>query len=146
MLYALGLWLLAGWAGWRVREKDDPIGGLLPVSVLTALIVQHTLQDRWLLWLHLSAFMLLLGIVNLSRLLASWQASHTDYSDSIGEDSLLSAFLIAILLLAAGYAVSTFSIKEMMDRFREQQRPKAVSVVLPPSASGSFLRHGRVWH
>ncbi|MGZ6316962.1 MAG: transglutaminase-like domain-containing protein [Anaerolineales bacterium] len=137
MLYGLGLWLLAGWAGWRVREKNDPIGGLLPVGVLTALIVQQTLQDRWLLWLHLSAFLLLLGIANLSRLLASWQANHTDYSDSIGEDSLLGAFLIAIVLLAAGYTVSTFSIKEMMDRFREQQRPKAVSVALSHPASGS---------
>ena len=137
MLYGLGLWSLAGWAGWRVHAKNDPIGGLLPVSVLTALIVQQTLQDRWLLWLHLSAFLLLLGIANLSRLLASWQASHTDYSDSIGEDSLLSAFVIAMLLLAAGYAVSTFSIKEVMDRFREQERPKIVSAALPPSAPGT---------
>ncbi|HEX8992718.1 MAG TPA: transglutaminase-like domain-containing protein [Anaerolineales bacterium] len=119
----LGLWLLAAWASRRVWAEDDPLGGLLPTGVLLALQLELTRQDRWPLWLLITAVLLLLGLVNLSRLLRSWSARCTDYSDSIPADSLTAATAMIIIVLVAAFSASTFSVKDLLDRLREQQAP-----------------------
>ena len=121
LLLGLGLWLLAFWAGYRLRLRDDPLGALLPATVALAFTLDQTVQDRWPLWLHLSALLGLLAILHVARLVRFWRSSHTDYSDSIPEESLLSGFVLIVLVLSAAYAVSTFSLDDFLDRFRRQQ-------------------------
>jgi transglutaminase-like putative cysteine protease len=130
----LGMWLLAAWASWRVRGKDDPLGGILPTTALLALTLNLSVQNRWPLWLHLAALMLLLAMTNVFGLLRSWRETHTDYSDSIREDSLLTGLVLIVLVLTTAFTVSVFSLKDLLDRFREQPQPTASSVL---SSTGS---------
>lgn len=130
---ALGLWLLVGWSCWRVWAHGDPLGGLLPVTALLAITLNLSTQNRWPLWLHLSALFLLLLVSNLHRLTSTWQRSRIDYSDSVIEDSTVSAVLVISLLLVAGYSASVFSLQDLLDRIRRPAEPEASSNV---SSSG----------
>jgi transglutaminase-like putative cysteine protease len=130
------VWLLSIWAGWRVRANNDALGGLLPASAWIAISLNANLQERWPLWLHLSAFLLLLGILNLWGLTSRWRQERTDYSDSVPEDTLLNAVVLIILLLVVGYSTSVFSMKDFIDRFREHPRAASVAGSGTP-ASGS---------
>ncbi len=128
LVLALGLWLLAAWAGARLRLKDDPLGSLLPSTAVLAVTLDRTVQDRWPLWLHLAALLLLLNVAQLSRLISRWRRQRTDYSDSIAEDSLLSGIILTALVLSAAFAVSTFSLHDFLDKFRRQEPTSAAAV------------------
>ncbi len=121
LVLAIGLWLLAVWAGARLRLNDDPLGALLPSTAALAFTLNQTVQDRWPLWLQLGALLLLLSATHLSRLLRRWRSAHTDYSDSIAEDSLLGGLILVLLVLSTAFAVSTFSLDDFLDRFRRQE-------------------------
>jgi transglutaminase-like putative cysteine protease len=136
----LGIWLLTAWASRRVWLEADPLGGLLPTGALLALELDLTRQDRWPLWPWIAALLLLLGLVNLSRLMRLWSARRTDYSDSITADSLIAATALIIILLVAAFSASTFSMKDLLDRLREQQAPSRSSVAGSSSGSGSAGR------
>ena len=131
LVLSLVLWLLVGWASWRIRARDDPIGGLLPASLTLGLSLDLMYQNRWPLWVHIGAFLLLLPAVNLSRLTAAWTAEHTDFSESITEDSLLSAILIIILVAGIAYTASVVSIQDVLDALREHQKPVTAAVTSP---------------
>lgn len=138
---SIGMWLLAGWTGWRIRLKDDPLGGLLPFSVLIAIALNNSIQDRWPLWLHLVALLLLLAVMHLSRLTGSWESRRIDFSDSIPEDTTVNSIVLVIVLLVVAYSASVFSIKDLVDRFRERRSVAAGSVA---SARGMGSDSGRV--
>ncbi|MGE5072517.1 MAG: hypothetical protein ACM3MF_03740, partial [Anaerolineae bacterium] len=141
LFLAIGIWLLSIWAGWRALTKRDVLGGLLPVTVSVAIVLDITAQNRWPLWLHVAALLFLLGLTELSRLTKSWRREHRDYSDSIPEDLLFAATLLSLLILTAAFAVSSFSLKDFIDRFR-QPEPVAASASSSRHTSGGSVRTG----
>ncbi len=136
----LGIWLLTAWASQRIWLSDDVLGGLLPTGVLVALTLDLSGENRWSLWLFISVWLLLLALVNLARLQRSWFTRHTDYSDSIATDSLTSATAISIIVLVAAFSASTFSIKDLIDQWREHQQPTVNSSAGSSSGSGAAGR------
>ncbi len=139
---SMGLWLLAWWASWRTRGRDDPLGGLLPVSVLLGIALNANIQDRWPLWLHISAFLLLVAVIPLVRKIGHWQTERTDFSDSIPEDTLTAAVGVIILLLIVGYAASIFSLKDLLDKWHERQNSARSSVVSSSGPGSGGIRSG----
>ena len=120
-IWSLGLWLIAAWASWQVTRKGKALAGLTPATILLGVILNNTAPKSGILWLYLTAFLLILGFTNFAGLLTSWKRLRTDFSDSIWEDSLFATFVLVLVLVVAGYMVSTFSIKEMLDRLRERR-------------------------
>ncbi len=121
-IWSLGLWLLAAWAGWQTKRQRNALAGLLPAAVLLGLILNNTAPHSGILWLFLSAFILLLGITNYQSLVAPWKKQGTDFSDSIWEDSMIATLVLVLGLVLSAYIISTFSLKEILDRVRERQR------------------------
>lgn len=131
-VWSFGLWLIAAWASWQIRRQGKVLAGLLPAIILLGLILNNTAPKSGILWLFLIAFMLLLGITHYQSLVAPWIRQGTDFSDSIWEDSLIMTLSLGAVVLLAAYTVSTFSLKEMLDRMRERQ-----TVTVSSSASSS---------
>jgi transglutaminase-like putative cysteine protease len=136
------IWLLGVWTGWRIRRKNDALGGLLPASIWTAIALNAHVQDRWPLWLHIAAFLMLLGVLNLWGLVGRWEREQTDFSDSVPEDTLLSAVVIIMVLLVSAYGASVFSLKDMLDRLREHERPVSAAVAGTPAGKPARGRAG----
>ncbi len=129
-----GIWLISVWAGWRIRAENDAIGGLLPASAWIGISLNANVQDRWPLWLHVSAFLLLLAMLNLWGLINRWKREHTDFSDSVPEETLMNAVVVIMVLLVTAYGASIISVKDMLDRLREQ--PSAASTAVASGARG----------
>ena len=138
---ALGLWLLAVWASWRIAQRQDALGGMVPTTLALGLILTRIAYNGWALWLHLTAFLLLLAVTLLAKLLRDWEASRTDFADSITLDSATSAILVIMLILSSAYVVSAFSVKDLIDRLREKQQP--IASAARDSGPGSYTAAGR---
>ncbi len=119
--WSLGLWLIAAWGCWQIRRHGKALLGLTPATIALGLILFNTAPKSGILWLYLSSFLLLLGITNYENLHAAWTKQGTDFSELVWEDVLLATVALALGLIVAGYLVSSFSIKEMLDRMRERQ-------------------------
>jgi hypothetical protein len=138
-VWSLGLWLIAAWASWQIRRHGKTLVGLAPATVVLGLILFNTVPKSGILWLYLIALLLMLGVANYESLSISWKRQGRDYSDSVWEDMLTSTLVMVIGLVTAAYLVSTFSIKEIMDHWREKQTVSASSssstAVVPGGAS-----------
>ena len=120
-MWSFGLWLIATWASWQIRRHGKALVGLTPATILLGLILYNTAPKSGILWLYLSALILLLGITNYEKLVIVWKEQGTDYSESIWEDSLIATLALVFVLVLAAFLASSFSIKEFLDRMRERQ-------------------------
>ncbi len=143
-IWSLGVWLVAAWAGWHIRRQRTALEGLLPAAVLLGLILNNTAPRSGILWLFLAAFTLLLGITNYQSLVTPWKKQGIDFSDSIWEDSMIATLDLVFGLVLAAYIVSTFSLKEIIDRMRERQSVTTTSPVGPTSALVGSSPHFQV--
>jgi transglutaminase-like putative cysteine protease len=136
-IWCLGLWLIAAWASWNVQRDRKVLTGLLPVSILLGIILNNTDQKSYILWVFLGVFILLLGITNFQGLINPWIKKGTDFSDSVQEDSLVATLALVMVLVSIGYMVSSFSLKEIIDRMRQPQTVTISSTSEPASPAGT---------
>jgi len=120
-MWSLVLWLTAAWAGWQIKRQGKVLEGILPATILLGLILYNTGQPSGILWLFLSAVLILLGIINYQNLITPWIRHGTDFSDSIWEDSLIATLVLVYGVIVPAYMISSFSFKDMIDRMRERQ-------------------------
>ena len=67
-VWSLGLWLIAAWASWQIRRYGKSLAGLTPATLLLGLILYNTSPHSGILWLYLTAFILIVGITNFENL------------------------------------------------------------------------------
>ncbi|HEY6074464.1 MAG TPA: hypothetical protein VIV15_14015, partial [Anaerolineales bacterium] len=130
LVWSLGLWMLAVWAGWQVRGRGRVLAGLLPTTLALGLIFNSSYRYLPLLWVHLAALVLLLGLLYYEERLRLWQQAARDYVELAGMYSVVSATVLTVLLVGSAYFASVTSVKEFLDKFRErplQTRPASVS-------------------
>ena len=130
LVWSLGLWMLAIWAGWQVRGRGRVLAGLLPTTLALGLIFNSSYRYLPLLWVHLAALVLLLGLLHYEEQLRLWQQAARDYVELAGLYSVVSATLLTVLLVGSAYFASVTSVKEFLDRFRErptETRPASAS-------------------
>jgi transglutaminase-like putative cysteine protease len=120
--WSVFLWLIAVWAGWLIYRNRRFLAGMLPSTVMLAVVLEYTGRDKGILWFHLALLLFLYGFVNYQRLQDKWDSSNTDYAESTRFDTLMAIGMVSLGLVISSYFVSTFSIKEFIDRFREKQR------------------------
>ena len=80
LIWSIGLWFLAAWAGWQISCHMRSLAGLLPSTMILALIADYTGTQKTALWIHLAALLFLLGLTRYEALFQHWEKIHTDYS------------------------------------------------------------------
>ena len=121
-IWSLVLWSIAIWAGWLIYRNKNFLAGMLPSTIMLAAILESTGKSKGILWFHLALLLFLYGYINYQRLQDKWDSSNTDYAESTRFDTMMAIGMTTLGLVLASYFVSTFSIKEFIDRFREKQR------------------------
>jgi len=120
-IWSMVLWLIAIWAGWQIYRNKNFMAGILPSTALLIYILDYTGKEKSILWFHLALLLFLFGLTNYHGLLRHWNAAHMDYAESISVDILLSVGVITLGLVCASIFVFNFSIKDMLDNFREKR-------------------------
>jgi transglutaminase-like putative cysteine protease len=99
IVWSLGLWVVAAWAGWSVRRHSRPLRALTPAGVLLG----TTLFYRW----GNAAYMLpLLGTTLLLMVLMSqsgrqrrWEAAGVDFPFDVGQEVALAGAGLSLVLV-----------------------------------------------
>jgi transglutaminase-like putative cysteine protease len=131
-LWSVALWLVAVWAGWQIYRNKRFMSGMIPSTILLILVLNLTGKDKTILWFHLALLLFLYGFTNYHALQSRWNASHIDYAESTSFDTLMSVGVITLGLVFTSIFVSTFSLKEFLDNFREKQTSSSGSQSAPP--------------
>ncbi len=121
LIWSLVLWLIAVWAGWQIFRNKRFLAGMLPSTVVFVLVLDYTGGANTILWFHLALLLFLFGLTNYKNLQVRWNASHTDYAESTSFDTLVWVGALTLGLISASFVVSTFSIKDILDDFREKR-------------------------
>ncbi|PKN92250.1 MAG: hypothetical protein CVU44_14000 [Chloroflexi bacterium HGW-Chloroflexi-6] len=122
LMWLILFWLLAGWAGWLLARRSDVIGAFLPLLALQA-VVLDTFRQKELsfLWFSLFFFVSLLGLVRYERRLHEWLRTRLDYAENATINSLVSALVLAALLVGLGMATPSISVEEIKKAWEERQ-------------------------
>jgi transglutaminase-like putative cysteine protease len=139
LVWSSGFWLMAVWAGWQIRGNERALAGILPFTLALALMLSSTARQMGFLWVHLTVLFLLLGVMNFENRLHAWERAGRDYVEATRLYSLLATAVITALLLDAAYISSTTSLKDFLDRLREERRPRASAGA---SATSTGARQG----
>jgi transglutaminase-like putative cysteine protease len=121
LIWCLVVWLIAVWAGWQIYRNKKFMLGMLPSTVLLAFILDYTGKDKTSLWFHLSLLLFLYGLTNFHNVQTRWNVSHIDYAESTSIDTLTLVGMLTFGLVCASFLVSTFSIRDVLDNFREKR-------------------------
>lgn len=121
LVWSLSLWLIAAWAGWQIFHNKKFMLGMLPSTVVLAFILDYTGKDKTILWFHLGLLLFLFGLTNYYNLQTRWNAARMDYAESTSLDTLALVGVMTLGLVFAALLVSTVSIKDILDNFREKR-------------------------
>jgi transglutaminase-like putative cysteine protease len=117
----MALWLIAVWAGWQIYRNKRFMAGMFPSTVLLVFVLDYTGAEKAILWFHLALLLFLFGLTNYHNLQTRWNTSQTDYAESTSLDTLILVGAITLGLVSVSFLVSTFSIKDILDDFRERR-------------------------
>jgi transglutaminase-like putative cysteine protease len=155
ILWSLGLWAVAAWAGWSVRRHSHPLRALTPAGALLG----ATLFYRW----GNAAYMLpLLGVTLLLMVLMShsgrqrrWEAAGVDFPFDVGQEVILSGAGLALVLVMLAMIVPSVSLQQVSqwvgrlvgERPAGELRPAAANLPQPganTSGPGALFREASV--
>lgn len=131
VVWSSGLWLASAWSGWQLRRHGRVLAAILPFTLLLALVLNLTGRATALLWIHLGCLLLLLGMVSFEGRLLAWKQSGRDYVDIVGMYAVFSTVLLTAILIGASYLSATTSIKDFLDRLREERQAAQASGTRP---------------
>ena len=121
LIWCLAIWLIAVWAGWQIYRNQKFTLGMFPSTVVLAFVLDYTGKEKEILWFHLALLLFLYGLTNYQYLQKRWDARKIDYSESTSIDTLAATGALTVVLVAVAFLVSTFSIKDILDDFRERR-------------------------
>jgi len=138
LVWSLVLWWIAVWAGWQVFEHKRLLAGMIPSTILLALIVDYTGEKTWILWLHLCLLLFLYGLSSYHCLQQRWDLARVDYADSTGIDTLFIVGALTLSLVTVSSVASIISIRDILDHLREKRaqstETRTDSLGLPPAS------------
>lgn len=144
LVWSVGLWLIAAWAGWQVRGREQVLAGLFPSTLLLGLVVNSNRQETVALWIHLSALLILCGLMQYEGSLRRWEQARNDYVEDTKLNSILATVLLTGLLIMAAYIASNVSIKDLIDEMREKRETSGTTQSSKPDSSSQPFTPFRV--
>lgn len=121
LIWSIGLWLIAVWAGWQIYRNKRFLAGMLPSTILLAFVIDYTGKDLNIIWLHLALLLFVYGLSNYDNLQKRWSTSQTDYAESTSTDTLILVGALTFGLVSISFLVSTISIRDILADFRERR-------------------------
>ena len=121
LIWSMGLWLIAVWAGWQIYHNKRFMAGMLPSTIVMAFVIDYSGGEKTILWFHLALLLFLFGLTNYHNLQTRWNTSRTDYADSTSIDTLVVVCAITFGLVSTAFLVSTISIKDILADLRERR-------------------------
>jgi hypothetical protein len=115
LVWSLGMWLVAAWAGWLVRRRDHPILALLPAGALLVISQAYAGGNFAFLLLLLAITWMLLALVGHSARERRWQAAGIDFSLDIRLDLLVVTVWLTLVLTTLAGLTPTFSIRQVAE-------------------------------
>jgi len=149
LVWSLGLWAVAAWAGWAVRRRDRPLQGVAPAGALLAATLSYVRGKPPVLLTLLGATLLLMALIRQDTCERRWQAAGIDFSLDIRLNVALVAFSLSLALVATAALMPSVSVRQItrfVQRLSEGQasgdRPVAGSLGLDrrPSQPTVFER------
>lgn len=119
-VWALILWLVAGWAGWVVRRRGRPLQALTPAGLLLATILAYRPQDALRLGPLLISILLLMGFTKHQARERSWQARRIDYPGELLVELSLAVVPLTALIVILALVTPSFSIRQIRALFSKQ--------------------------
>jgi len=121
LIWSLGLWLVAIWAGWQMYRNKHLLLGILPSTFLLALVLDYTGKRIEILWFHIALLFFLIGLSSYANIQKHWDTSNIDYADSTRFDTLSLVGVLTITLLVFSFLGSTLSFKNIFEELRQKR-------------------------
>lgn len=109
--------MLAAFVGWATLRWQQPLPGLMLVTLVMALNGYYGAAEIWWLGLYVGLAVLLTAVVNYAHLEQEWSQTHVDYPEEVRMESLGYSAIIAAFLLALAMLLPAFSISRVQDWF-----------------------------
>ena len=100
LLWVLGLYAVAVWAGWAVRRRHQPLVGLAPAGALLAISLSYTFSSPVYLQILMSATLLLMVVTRQIARERRWETDGIDFSPELRFDLAVSVLPLWLALLA----------------------------------------------
>jgi transglutaminase-like putative cysteine protease len=147
LLWVLGLYAAAVWAGWAVRRRHQPLVGLAPAGALLAISLSYTFSSPVYLQVVVSATLLLMVITRQIARERRWETDGVDFSPELRFDlalAVLPLWLALLILIVLTPSITVRPIARYTNRliveYLDTGRNVADSIGLEPLAgSGTAL-------
>lgn len=121
--WGLCCWLSAGWAGWWLRRRHEPLAAVLPGALLLAAVLNYTRTSSFSLALVLGSLLMLLALENYAAREDRWQLNGLDFSEELRVDLAVTAIGLSLGLSTLAGLVPSLSIKPLVEIARRVAPP-----------------------
>ncbi len=121
LAWGLGLWVLATWASWAVRRRNQPLLATAPAGILLVAILSYAQGSTIALLPVLGSSLLLMALVGHRVREQGWQTSGADFSLELRFDIAVSTSLATAGLVIGAALLSQFSIHDLVNRLAGDQ-------------------------
>ena len=115
LIWGLGLWLCAWWAGWAVNRHHRPLVAMLPGGILGAFILAYAWASTFTLLPMLGFTLLLMALEQQRARELHWHGSGTDFSCDLWGDLVGVAILVSTLLIVVAAISPSITIERFQD-------------------------------
>jgi len=127
LVWGIGVWICALWAGWHVSRKR-PIVGLLPPGFLLSFLLAYTYAPSGILLPFLGVILILLALSGHRERETRWSIANIDFSRDLWGELAMAATGVSLTLVLAAAVLPNFSYRRLADWIdqltaREEEAP-----------------------
>ena len=126
LVWVMGMWGAAVWAGWAVRRRKQPLLAVLPAGVIFASSMSFVRGHILSLIPVLGAALLLIAWYSFSTQIKNWQLSRIDYSEDIQMDFVIWVISICGAVLILSWLVSYLSPQRIFRTIQEFAQEQSI--------------------
>lgn len=114
LLWILGLYAAAVWAGWAVRRRHQPLAGLAPAGALLAISLSYTFSSPVYLQILMSATLLLMVVTRQIARERRWETNGIDFSPELRFDLAVSVLPLWLALMALIVLMPSITVRPIV--------------------------------
>jgi len=151
LLWGLGLYTAAVWAGWAVRRRHQPLVGLAPAGTLLAISLSYTFGSPGYLQVLVGAALLLMVVMGQIARERRWEKAGVDFSPELRFELALKVIPLWLALFVAILVIPSISVRpiaryasRLIVEHLDSGKQVADSIGMEPLArSGTALMHAK---
>ncbi len=137
LMWGLAVWLVAAWAGWAVRRREQPLQGLIPAIALVITVRYYAGANANAILIPVGATLLLAALVQYNARLAHWRIDGFDFPEDLWQDVTKAAILLTLTLMITAWLLPSISIRDAARSFQKLFEQQSANTTNPvPEALG----------